>query len=95
MINGDGLHHVAIIIRQCATMANSSPHAHVKCVVGGRFLCVVQPNYKIVGSGNTAGELDNAGRLEDEVEVGGVLVAARVAEVPGHTFMKQVHQQQA
>ena len=48
MINGNGLHHIAIIIRECTPVANSTPHAHVKCVVGGRLLSVVQPEHKIV-----------------------------------------------
>ena len=48
MINGNGLHHVAIIIRECTPVANSSPHAHVKCVVAGRFFGVVQPKHKVV-----------------------------------------------
>ena len=48
MINGNGLRHVAIIIRECMPVANSTPHAHVEHVVGGRFLGVVQPEYKIV-----------------------------------------------
>ena len=46
VINGNGLRHVAIIIRECTPVANSSPHAHVKCVVGGRLVSVVQPKYK-------------------------------------------------
>ena len=48
MINGHGLHHVAIIIRECTPIANSTPHAHVKCVVGGRLFSVVQPEHKIM-----------------------------------------------
>ena len=48
MINGYGLHHIAIITRECTPVANSTPHTHVKRVVGGRFLGVVQPEYKIV-----------------------------------------------
>ena len=48
MINGNGLHHVAIIERECTPVANSTPHAHVKCVVGGRLLSVVQPEHKIM-----------------------------------------------
>ena len=48
VINGNGLHHVAIITRECTPIADSTPHAHVKCVVGGRFLGVVQPEHKIV-----------------------------------------------
>ena len=48
MINGDGLHHIAIIIRECTPVANCTPHCHVKCVVGGRFFSVVQPEHKIV-----------------------------------------------
>ena len=48
VINGNGLHHVSIIRRECTLVANSSPHAHVKCVVGGRFFSVVQPEHKIV-----------------------------------------------
>ena len=48
VINGYGLHHVAIIVRECTPVANSTPHAHVKCVVGGRLFGVVQPENKIV-----------------------------------------------
>ena len=48
MINGKGLHQVAVIIRECTSVADSTPHTHVKCVVAGRFLSVVQPEHKIV-----------------------------------------------
>ena len=37
-----------MIIRERTSVANRSPHAHVKCVVGGRLFSVVQPKYKIV-----------------------------------------------
>ena len=30
VIYGHGLHHVAIIIRECTPVANSTPHAHVQ-----------------------------------------------------------------
>ena len=48
MINGNGLHHIAVVIRECTPVANSTPHAHVKCVIGGRLFSVVQPEYKIM-----------------------------------------------
>ena len=48
MINGNGLHHVAIIRREGSSITDGSPHAHIKCVVGGRLFSVVQPKYKIM-----------------------------------------------
>ena len=48
VINGNGLHHIAIIIRERTSVANCTPHCHVKRVVGGRFFSVVQPKYKIM-----------------------------------------------
>ena len=48
MVNGNRLHQVAIIRRECTPIANSTPHAHVKCVVGGRLFGVVEPEHKIV-----------------------------------------------
>ena len=48
MIYGDGLHEIAIIIRECASVANRTPHTHVERVVGCRLVRVVQPEHKIV-----------------------------------------------
>ena len=48
VINGNGLHHIASIIRECTPVANSTPHTHIECMVGCRFFSVVQPEYKIV-----------------------------------------------
>ena len=48
MANGNGLHRVTSIIRECTPAADCTPHCHVKCVVGGRLRSVVQPKYKIV-----------------------------------------------
>ena len=48
VIDGERLRNVAGICREGTTVLHSTPHTHVKCVVGSGLFSVVKPKHKIM-----------------------------------------------